>query len=179
MKVCFSMVIKDESPALIQRCLESVKPWINTWEIVDSTVSEEVQSVVQKTLQGIPGELHACPWISKNYNLNVALQFTRNKSDYLLMLEPSDELIVSPNFLLPTFVEDEYVVQKQVEDGYFIKALIQKIFYKNLPRAKWVTNEEGLVSRLYIAHPTPNVTIKVLANITTRSLQNLGASHEA
>ena len=175
-KICLNMIVKKDSPD-IQRCLESVKPWIDRWIIVDSS-SGNGEASVRQTLQGIPGEFHKCPWVSDVYNMNVALQFARGKSEYLLMIDPEDELIASSAFAISNLKDDVYVVTQSTYHKYTSAQINQMILYKNYLKMKWVKSESGSVQMLWINLPHQGLIFGKLEEVTTRSINKQRESYE-
>ncbi len=89
--VCLNMIVKNES-AVIERCLNSVKPMIDYWVIVDTGSTDGTQEIIKKFMKDIPGELYEQPWVNFGYNRNEALKLARHKADYVLFID-ADEVI--------------------------------------------------------------------------------------
>jgi len=109
-KVCLNMIVKNECK-VIERCLESVKPLIDYWIIVDTGSKDGTQEIIKKYMKDIPGELHERPWVNFAHNRNEALNLAKNKADYLLFIDADDKFEISP----------KYTRSKLDKDGYFIK----------------------------------------------------------
>ncbi len=107
--ICLNMIVKDESH-VIRRCLESVKPLIDYWVIVDTGSSDSTKEIIQKCLADIPGELHERSWVHFGHNRNEALALAQGKGDYLLFMDADDYLVFSPHFTLPSLIHDEYSI---------------------------------------------------------------------
>jgi Glycosyl transferase family 2 len=105
--ICLNMIVKDEAP-VIERCLASVKPWIDRWAIVDTGSTDGTQDLVRKALGGLPGELHERPWLNFAHNRNEALQRAGGQSDYLLFIDADEVLAVPPSFEWPRLAGDAY-----------------------------------------------------------------------
>lgn len=114
MKVCLNMIVKDEEK-VIERCLSSVKDWIDYWVIVDTGSSDQTKSKIFNSLKNIPGELHDRPWVNFAWNRNEALSLAKTKADYLLFIDADDQLVVSQGFKKPIFVKDVYIAIQQDE----------------------------------------------------------------
>lgn len=170
------MIIKKDSPD-IQRCLESVKPWIDRWIIVDSG-SGDREASIRQTLQGIPGEFHKCTWVSDVYNMNVALQFAKGKSEYLLMMDPEDELIASSAFTVSNLKDDAYEITQAIYHKCMSAQINQVILFKNYPKMKWVKSESGCVQMLWISLPHQSLMFGKLEEVTTRSINKIRSSYE-
>jgi glycosyltransferase involved in cell wall biosynthesis len=80
------MIVKDEAK-VIEKCLSSVKPLIDYWAIVDTGSSDNTKQLIDKMIAGIPGEFHERPWVNFAHNRNEALEFTKNKGDYVLFID--------------------------------------------------------------------------------------------
>ncbi|MFI9625137.1 glycosyltransferase [Streptomyces sp. NPDC052042] len=72
---------------MIERCLSSVRPLIDTWMISDTGSSDGTQDLIRKTLDGIPGELCEEPWTDFGHNRTQNIQRARGKADYLLTID--------------------------------------------------------------------------------------------
>ncbi|MDO8336144.1 MAG: glycosyltransferase, partial [Candidatus Saccharibacteria bacterium] len=48
-----NMIVKNEAHVIL-RCLASVKPWIDSWCIVDTGSSDGTQDIIQDYLKDIP-----------------------------------------------------------------------------------------------------------------------------
>jgi glycosyltransferase involved in cell wall biosynthesis len=89
--ICLNMIVKDEA-SIITRCLESVKPYIDYWVIVDTGSTDGTQDVIREFMKDIPGELHESEWVNFGYNRNEAMQWAKGKGDYLLFID-ADEVL--------------------------------------------------------------------------------------
>ena len=65
--VCLNMIVKDEAH-IIQRCLASVKPLIDSWLIVDTGSTDGTQTVIREILHDVPGEIVERPWVNFAHN---------------------------------------------------------------------------------------------------------------
>jgi glycosyltransferase involved in cell wall biosynthesis len=53
-QLCLSMIVKNEA-AVIARCLESVRPCVGAWAIVDTGSTDGTQQIVRDCLRDLPG----------------------------------------------------------------------------------------------------------------------------
>src|SRR5580693_975887 len=107
--VCLNMIVKDEAQ-VIEKCLSSVKPLIDYWVIVDTGSSDNTKMVIQKTMDGIPGELHARPWVNFAHNRNEALELAKDKGDYVLLIDADEVLQYPEDFAFPGLEKDLYFI---------------------------------------------------------------------
>jgi len=105
--VCLNMIVKDENH-VICRCLESVKPLIDYWVIVDTGSTDGTQDTIKAYMADIPGELHERPWKNFEHNRNEALTLAKGKADYVLIIDADDSLIIDADFRKPVWVYDAY-----------------------------------------------------------------------
>ncbi|WP_322047465.1 glycosyltransferase family 2 protein [Paraburkholderia sp. J67] len=101
MKICLNMIVKNEAP-VIRRCLDTVKPWIDHWVIVDTGSGDGTQDIIRECMAGIPGELHERPWKNFAHNRNEAMSLAKPHADYLLFIDADETLAVPPGFAWPS-----------------------------------------------------------------------------
>lgn len=99
-RVCLNMIVRDES-AVIERCLHSVRPFIDAWVIVDTGSTDDTPARVAAALEGIPGGLHHRPWRNFADNRNEALELARAQAEYLLFIDADETLEVPSGEVLP------------------------------------------------------------------------------
>src|SRR4030095_16475872 len=108
--ICLNMIVKDESP-VIRRCLESVRPLIDHWVIVDTGSSDDTRELIREILKDLPGELHERPWQDFAHNRSEALALARGHGDYVLVIDADEVVEITPDFQLPQLTCDSYNVQ--------------------------------------------------------------------
>ncbi|MCW2782329.1 MAG: family 2 glycosyl transferase [Marmoricola sp.] len=101
------MIVKDEAH-VIRRCIESVRPLIDSWVIVDTGSTDGTQEVVREALSDLPGELHERPWRDFGHNRSEAIQLAKGVADYLLFIDADDSLEIPDDFRLPRLTEGAY-----------------------------------------------------------------------
>lgn len=106
-RVCLNMIVKNEA-RVIKRCLDSVRPFITHWVIVDTGSTDGTQALIRRELAELPGELHERPWKNFGYNRSEALRLAEGKADYVLIMDADEVLEVPPGFRLPELVADQY-----------------------------------------------------------------------
>jgi glycosyltransferase involved in cell wall biosynthesis len=106
-KICLNMIIKNEAP-VIGRCLDSVKPFIQHWVIVDTGSTDDTRALVHKHLAGIPGQLHERPWKNFGHNRNEALQLAAGHGDYLFFIDADERLELPAGFERTALGADAY-----------------------------------------------------------------------
>jgi glycosyltransferase involved in cell wall biosynthesis len=160
------MIVKDEE-AVIERCLASVKPYIDSWVIVDTGSSDRTIEIIKDYLKDIPGELHQCPWKNFGFNRTQALELAKNfsmgagsgKADYLLFMDADDWL--EYNFQgnqghpFPELTKEAYQMWRGTKDFAYLKPQLVKT---NLAW-KWVgvTHEYLIADRPYTAEVLASV----------------------
>jgi|SRR5581483_3069745 len=98
MRVCLSMIVKNEAP-VIERCLKSVRPWIDAWAISDTGSTDGTQDIVRRCMAGLPGELIERPWVDFATNRNEALELAKRYADYALVIDADEVLEADPFFV--------------------------------------------------------------------------------
>lgn len=110
MSVCLNMIVRDEA-AVIERCLASVLPYIDSWVIVDTGSLDDTPARIQRILAGVPGELHHRPWINFGHNRGEALELARGKADYLLFIDADETLGAHSGAHWPELSQDAYSLE--------------------------------------------------------------------
>lgn len=91
MTICLSMIVKNEAP-VIRRCLESVRPVIDSWCIVDTGSTDGTQDIIREVMGDLPGVLHESPWVDFAHNRSEALAWARPMADYSFIIDADDVL---------------------------------------------------------------------------------------
>lgn len=93
------MIVKDESRR-IRETLESVKPWIDSWSILDTGSTDGTQDIIREVLSDVPGELQERPVVTYedtgiiDYSAtrNLGLELAGTDSTFILLLNGDDIL---------------------------------------------------------------------------------------
>lgn len=155
--VCLCMIVKDEAH-VIERCLNSLKPHIDHWIIVDTGSSDSTPEMIQNTLQSLPGALHHRPWVNFEHNRNEALALAEGLCDYSYIIDADEEFLVEPSFEWPSDGADGYEVLHGTvgtEHCYHRTQLIRS-------ESSW--RYEGVLHEVLIHH-APHTDIKILNGV--------------
>lgn len=156
--VCLNMIVKNEKD-VIERCLETVKPFIDHWVIFDTGSSDGTQEIVKKYLKDIPGELHESSWVNFAHNRNEALRAATGKADYLLFIDADEVLVPEKGFVMPFLDKDFYHMTVQQRPAADNK---RTCLIKDGLDWKW----EGILHEtVYSSRATTCGTIKGLVNV--------------
>src|ERR1035441_3831167 len=90
MSICLSMIVKNEA-AVIQRCLRSVKPFIDSYSISDTGSTDNTMAIIREELAGIPGVLVSDQWQDFSPNRNLSLR--RCQGTHVLIMDADETLI--------------------------------------------------------------------------------------
>ena len=108
--LCAALIVKDED-AVISRCLNSLKPFIDHWVICDTGSTDLTKETIKEELSGIPGDLHEVPWVDFGHNRTELLRLAQGKADYVLLIDADEVLLV----------HDENFKRKLDLDSYLVK----------------------------------------------------------
>lgn len=120
--ICLCMIVKNEA-GVIERCLESVKDLVDHWVISDIGSTDGTQDLIHGALKGIPGELHADPWVNFGRNRTLNISHARGKADYLLLIDA--DMVVRQEQALPSLTADSYLLRHAGDTEYRIKRLVR------------------------------------------------------
>lgn len=86
------MIVKNEAK-VIQRCLRSVLPHIDSWLIVDTGSTDDTPALIQQELGHLPGLLCHEPWVDFGYNRTEAFYLARRVSgeaSYVMLIDADE-----------------------------------------------------------------------------------------
>ncbi|MBT2470557.1 hypothetical protein J7E97_22470 [Streptomyces sp. ISL-66] len=109
--VCLNMIVKDEAP-VIRRCLESVRPLIDSWVVLDTGVDGRHPGCRPGSL---PGALHQSTFKGFDASRSEAIELARTEADYVLFIDADDLMEVRAGFRMPELTHDAY--QIALHDG--------------------------------------------------------------
>jgi tetratricopeptide (TPR) repeat protein len=112
------MIVKNEAH-VIERCIESIRPLIDAWCIVDTGSTDGTQEVIRASLGELPGVVHDEPWVDFAHNRNIALESARSWGDYALMIDADVECVFDSRFDPDAFRRSLHADQYEVlfQDG--------------------------------------------------------------
>ncbi len=105
--ICLCMIVKNEA-AVIRRSLDSARPLIDHWIVVDTGSTDGTQDIVREHMKGVPGGLHERPWKNFAHNRSEALALAREHADFSLTLDADDTLEWPEGFVMPELTRDCY-----------------------------------------------------------------------
>jgi glycosyltransferase involved in cell wall biosynthesis len=109
-KVALCMIVKNEAH-VIERCLASTLPVIDSYCIVDTGSTDGTQDKIKKFFDqvGVEGKIHERPWVNFGTNRSEALELSRQDGgaeNYTLMIDADEILEFSPDFDAEKFKND-------------------------------------------------------------------------
>ncbi len=125
--ICLNMIVKNES-RVIRRCLDSVRPFIDAWCIVDTGSTDGTQQLIREALADLPGELFERPWKDFGHNRSEALELARGRADYSLIIDADEILIPEPSFRMPELSADAIMTEHIAGDSgtsFFLTQIVR------------------------------------------------------
>ena len=116
------MIVRDEAP-IIERCLRSVLPLIDSWVVVDTGSADGTQKMIRAALAEVPGLLHERPWRDFGANRSELMQLASGTADYLLLLDA--DMTVRSTAPLPELTADAYLLRHDGSYWYWIPHLVR------------------------------------------------------
>jgi tetratricopeptide (TPR) repeat protein len=105
--ICLSMIVKNEAP-VIRRCLDSLRPLISHWVVVDTGSTDGTQALVREALADLPGALFERPWRDFAHNRSEALALAKGRAEFVFVIDADETLAWPTGFELPTLAADAY-----------------------------------------------------------------------
>ncbi len=122
-RICLNMIVRNEAH-VIARCLTSVRPFIDSWLIVDTGSTDGTQALVRRLLADLPGELHERPWRDFGYNRSEALALARGRGDYLFTIDADEVLELPAGFERPILADSAYALQVVMGDTRYLRVCL-------------------------------------------------------
>lgn len=129
--ICLNMIVRDEAH-VIERCLRSVRPYIDSWVIVDTGSTDRTTTLIRENFSDLPGELFSRPWRDFASNRTEAIALAAARADYLMVIDADEILEADDGFQLPALAADCYSL-RHVIDGSTYSFFLPQIFRSNLP----------------------------------------------
>lgn len=126
MRICLSMIVKNEAP-VIERCLASVRPYVNAWAVADTGSSDGTQDLVRRAMAGLPGELIERPWVDFSTNRNEALALARKHGDYALIIDADEVLEADAGFAWPKLDAPGYMLELVYGDTRYRRVALPRL----------------------------------------------------
>ncbi|NUP13326.1 MAG: glycosyltransferase [Polyangiaceae bacterium] len=124
------MIVKDEARG-IRATLESVKPWVDRWLVLDTGSTDGTQSIVRDVMEGVSGRLVEEPFVDFGATRNRALELAGDETVFTLMLS-GDETVVGGD-ALRVFCE----ARRAAMDGaYYVRVLLGQTVYDSARLAR-------------------------------------------
>jgi hypothetical protein len=122
--VCLNMIVKNEAH-VIRRCLDSVRPFIDHWVIVDTGSTDGTQGIIRAHFSDVPGELHERPWRDFGHNRTEALELAHGKADYILVMDADNIFRAPEGWRWPELTADAYqLVHRSEGTEYSVVVLV-------------------------------------------------------
>lgn len=98
--VTLCMIVKDEEKC-IERCLESMLPYIDRYDITDTGSSDNTKQVIKDFFDkhGVPGEVYEMTWLGFGKSRTQSLRNCDGKATYAWVIDADD--FVCGNFQYP------------------------------------------------------------------------------
>lgn len=96
--LCLVMIVKNEEH-VIERSLDSILPFVDTWCIVDTGSTDSTMQKIKDTTEKHQksGILHQKPWVNFGHNRTELLELARQSpSNWFFMLDADDIVIAQP-----------------------------------------------------------------------------------
>lgn len=89
------MIVKDEAH-VIERCLKSVLPYIDSYAINDTGSTDNTMEIAGDILSGLPGKITKEAWQDFSTNRNKSLELARKQNcDYILTIDADETLKIN------------------------------------------------------------------------------------
>ena len=116
------MIVRDEA-AVIERCLGSVRPLIDTWTICDTGSCDGTPELIKSALAAVPGTLVHRPWRDFGTNRSELMELAHGSADYLLLIDA--DMTLEFRGPLPELHADAYLLRHLGQLEYLVPRLVR------------------------------------------------------
>jgi len=124
-RIILNLISNEDDPKIVQRCLRSIKPFLDAWVICDNGSTQEVRDEMLACLGGIPGVLSCVPWVdfgtNKTQALELALQYATDRFPgdecYVFLIDCDEEFVSSDGYLLPNLNNGDMFGFRMITEG--------------------------------------------------------------
>lgn len=111
MTICLNMIVKDEAH-VIERCLDSCLPLIDTFCILDTGSTDKTVEVIREwgKKNNIEGVVFETTWTDFGTTRSEAIDLAKGRADYLLFIDADDIFEYDEGFVKPELDGDAYNV---------------------------------------------------------------------
>ena len=113
-----SMIVKDEEKTLA-RTLRSAKPFVDRWVIVDTGSTDGTRELIQREMEGVPGELIERPFVDFSTTRNLGLELCGEATEFVLWLDADD--LLENGKALRSFLEKERKTSGPDREAYYVR----------------------------------------------------------
>jgi glycosyltransferase involved in cell wall biosynthesis/predicted GH43/DUF377 family glycosyl hydrolase len=120
--IALCMIVRDEAE-VIARCLESVRPLIDSWVICDTGSSDGTPKLVAELLSDVPGALHHREWRDFGWNRTELMTLAAGAGDYLLLIDA--DMTLHRRGPLAPLTADAYLLRHAGDLDYSVPRLVR------------------------------------------------------
>jgi len=158
--VTLCMIVKDEE-AIIERCLESIAPYIDRYDITDTGSTDKTKEIIKNFFdaRGIPGTVHEMEWEGFGKSRTQALRNCEGTDATYAWMIDADDFVVGKFEYPPQMDLDSYSLKIQRGDFIWYRNQIFKI------ASKW--EYEGVLHEYAICRtiePTKQTSGRILGD---------------
>ena len=110
------MIVKN-SGNLLKNCLNSIKPYIDSYTILDTGSTDGTQALIRDVMKDVSGNLYEEPFVDFSTSRNRALDLAGDKCKYTIMLD--DTYCIKDGDNIRSVLEREYTDENNI--GFLIK----------------------------------------------------------
>lgn len=107
MRTCLAMCVQNHRET-IARSIRSTRKWIQRYCLIDCGSSDGSIQIAQDALRGIEGKVYQNPWTDSGSSEETLIKIASFFGEYVLLIDPTEELLVQDPFGFGTLVKDCY-----------------------------------------------------------------------